>query len=55
MLPENVFHDPTELRQWIARAFEFAATLPKKAKSAAKKPAAKKPAAKKPAAKKSAT
>ena len=52
MLPEDVFHEPAELRQWIARAFEFVATLPKKTTAAAKKPSAKRAAAKKPAANK---
>jgi TfoX/Sxy family transcriptional regulator of competence genes len=46
MLPEDVFHDPDELRQWIARAFAHCAALPKKTKAAARKPsAAAKPAA----------
>jgi hypothetical protein len=57
MLPEDVFHDPDELRQWIARAFAFTAALPRKIKGAAKPAAnksAKPPAAKPPAAKQSA-
>lgn len=44
MLPEDVFHDPDELRQWIARAFAHCAALPRKTKAAAPKP----PAARKP-------
>ncbi|HEX3480470.1 MAG TPA: TfoX/Sxy family protein [Kofleriaceae bacterium] len=40
MLPEDVFHDPDELRRWIARAFDHCAALPRKTKSAARKPAA---------------
>jgi len=64
LLPESVMDEPGELKSWLARAFEYTATLPPKKKSAkkpaakkpaAKKPAAKKPAAKKPAAKKSAS
>jgi len=31
MLPESVMSTPTELRRWIARAFQAAATLPEKA------------------------
>jgi TfoX/Sxy family transcriptional regulator of competence genes len=54
MLPEDVFHDPDELRQWIARAFEHCAALPRKTKAARKPRAAAKPpaqaAARKPAA-----
>lgn len=30
MLPESMMRDAPELRRWIARAFEAAATLPKK-------------------------
>lgn len=57
MLPEDVFHDADELRQWIARAFAHCAALPRKTRAAARKPAAaKKPparvAARKPTAKK---
>src|SRR5262245_34684061 len=37
MLPERMMRDPEALRSWIARAFETAARLPKKAA----KPAAK--------------
>jgi TfoX/Sxy family transcriptional regulator of competence genes len=40
MLPEDVFHDPDELRQWIARAFAHCAALPRKTKAAARKPSA---------------
>jgi TfoX/Sxy family transcriptional regulator of competence genes len=49
MLPESMMDDPDELYRWIARAFEAASRLPKKAakKKRAKKPS-KKPA-KKPA------
>ena len=35
MLPESVMKRPTELRRWIARAFQSAAILPKKASWAA--------------------
>jgi TfoX/Sxy family transcriptional regulator of competence genes len=52
MLPEDVFHDPDELRQWIARAFAHCAALPRKTKAAARKPAAAKAAAKPAAARK---
>jgi TfoX/Sxy family transcriptional regulator of competence genes len=41
MLPESVMNDPAELRRWIARAFNSAAKLPKKA---AKRPAKKRAA-----------
>ena len=51
LLPESVMDEPGELKRWLARAFEYTATLPAKKKKGAKKPAAKKPAAKKPAAK----
>jgi len=40
MLPEDVFHDADELRQWLARAFAHCAALPRKTKAAARKPAA---------------
>jgi TfoX/Sxy family transcriptional regulator of competence genes len=33
MLPEDMMHDPIELRSWIARAFKAAAVLPKKKKA----------------------
>lgn len=46
MLPEDVFHDADELRQWIARAFAHCAALPRKTKPATRKPAATKVAAK---------
>ena len=39
MLPEDVFHDPDELRQWIARAFAHCEALPRKTRTAARKPA----------------
>jgi TfoX/Sxy family transcriptional regulator of competence genes len=58
LMPEAVFDDTTELRDWLARGLAYTASLPPKqatkkpaAKKPAKKPAAK-PAAKKPAAKK---
>ena len=66
-MPEAVFGEAAELRDWLARGLAYTLTLPaKKAKPkkaiakkapkpAAKKPAARKPAAKKPAAKKPAT
>ena len=44
MLPEDVFHKPAELRQWIARAFEFAATLPQEDQGSSQEAATKKPA-----------
>ena len=47
LMPEDVLHDPAELRAWLARAFEATAKLPPKEK----KPATKLPAKKKPAAK----
>lgn len=37
MLPETFMHDPAQLRRWLARAFESAATLPPKAKKGKKK------------------
>jgi TfoX/Sxy family transcriptional regulator of competence genes len=49
-MPDSIMDEPDELRSWVKRAFEFAATLPAKVKGAAKKPAAKTIAAKKPAA-----
>jgi hypothetical protein len=36
MLPESVMRDPVQLRGWIARAFEAAATLPAKSEKTAK-------------------
>jgi TfoX/Sxy family transcriptional regulator of competence genes len=36
MLPESMMDDLEELRRWIARAFETAAALPKKANKAKK-------------------
>jgi TfoX/Sxy family transcriptional regulator of competence genes len=41
MLPEDVMHDPVELRSWIARAFEAAAVLPRKPKAASARSPAK--------------
>jgi TfoX/Sxy family transcriptional regulator of competence genes len=41
MLPEALMHDPPELRRWIARAFEGAASLPAKAAKTANKGKAK--------------
>jgi TfoX/Sxy family transcriptional regulator of competence genes len=64
-MPESLMDEPEELRAWVQRSFEYAATLPRKAPKAKKKPAAatavakkatkqpaapKKPAAKQPAA-----
>jgi TfoX/Sxy family transcriptional regulator of competence genes len=50
MLPERMMHDAPELRRWIARAFEAAASLPEKPakKAPAAKPQAAKPQAAKP-------
>jgi TfoX/Sxy family transcriptional regulator of competence genes len=45
-MPEAMMDEPDELRRWVKRAFDYAATLPAKAAKAAKKPAAKKPARK---------
>jgi hypothetical protein len=43
MLPERTMRDPKELRRWLARAFDAAATLPKKTKNTERAtPAAKK-------------
>ena len=44
MLPEDVMHDPVELRSWIARAFGVAAVLPKKTKKAKKRASTRTPA-----------
>jgi TfoX/Sxy family transcriptional regulator of competence genes len=52
LLAEEVMDDPQVLRDWLRRSFDFALTLPKKARPPAKKPPAKKPPAKKPPAKK---
>lgn len=52
LLPESVMDEPEELRQWLARAFAHASTLPPKQKRA--KPRGTKPASprgKKPASK----
>jgi TfoX/Sxy family transcriptional regulator of competence genes len=46
LMPEELLHDPTELRSWLRRAFDYVSTLPKKSKKAAKKPTAKKPTGK---------
>jgi len=54
MLPEDVFHDPDELRHWIGRAFEFTATLPRKTRTEKPSAATKRPAASKSAAARSA-
>jgi TfoX/Sxy family transcriptional regulator of competence genes len=58
-MPDSIMDEPDELRSWVKRAFDFAATLPANAKkvaakrpapkAAAKKPAARKPAVKRPA------
>jgi len=52
VLPEDVLHDPAELRAWLKRAIDATAALPAKR---AKKPAAKKAPAKKPSKAKPAT
>jgi len=56
-MPESIMDDADELRSWVRRSFDYAATLPKKVKKPAKptKAATKKPAAKKPAAKRPVT
>lgn len=42
-MPETIMDEPAELRAWVKRSFEYAATLPKKAaKAKKKKPANKK-------------
>jgi TfoX/Sxy family transcriptional regulator of competence genes len=43
-MPETIMDEPAELRAWVKRSFEYAATLPKKAAKPKKK---KKPARKK--------
>jgi TfoX/Sxy family transcriptional regulator of competence genes len=48
MLPEDVMHDPDDLKSWLRRAFDHALSLPANGKGPPK-PAAKKPATKKPA------
>jgi TfoX/Sxy family transcriptional regulator of competence genes len=45
MLPESMMRKPAELRAWLARAFEAAATLPAKKAGAKAKPAKKAAAA----------
>ena len=52
MLPEDVFHDADELRQWLARAFAHCAVLLRKTRASARKPAATKAVAKPAAARK---
>lgn len=54
LLPEDILHDPHDLRAWLSRAFTYTASLPPKTakKPAVKKPAVKKTPAKKPVAKK---
>ena len=47
MLPARMMRQPAELKRWIKRAFDAAATLPAKTKGAAKKAAATRPATKK--------
>jgi hypothetical protein len=42
MLPESMMRKPALLRAWIARAFDAASRLPKKAAKKAPKKAAKK-------------
>src|SRR5437763_1753798 len=55
MLPEAIMDEPAELKRWLKRAFDAAATLPKKAaKTAPKKAAPKKAAPKNAPAKKKA-
>jgi TfoX/Sxy family transcriptional regulator of competence genes len=42
-MPETIMDEPAELRAWVKRSFDYAATLPKKAaKAKKKKPANKK-------------
>lgn len=31
-MPESIMDEPAELRKWVKRSFEYAATLPKKVK-----------------------
>ncbi len=45
-LAESVMEDPAELRDWLRRAFDHAATLPPKQKKTAAKPKSKQAAAK---------
>src|SRR5687768_2725605 len=41
LMPESVMDDPSELRTWLKRGFDYVATLPpKKTKAPAKKPKA---------------
>jgi TfoX/Sxy family transcriptional regulator of competence genes len=39
-MPETIMDEPAELKAWVKRSFDYAASLPKKAKGAAKKPVA---------------
>ena len=48
LLAESVMDEPTELQNWLRKAFDYAVTLPAKKKTTTKAPA-KKPAKKKPA------
>lgn len=41
-MPETIMDEPAELRAWVKRSFEYAATLPKKPAKPKKKPARKK-------------
>jgi TfoX/Sxy family transcriptional regulator of competence genes len=41
-MPETIMDEPAELRAWVKRSFEYAATLPKKLAKPKKKPARKK-------------
>jgi len=45
-MPEALMEEPLELRAWVKRAFDYAASLPPKAKKKAKPAAKKKPAPK---------
>ena len=40
-MPEAIMDDAAELRAWVRRSFDYAATLPKKTKAKAKAPAQK--------------
>jgi TfoX/Sxy family transcriptional regulator of competence genes len=51
-MPDSIMDEPDELRSWVKRAFDYAATLPRKVKGATTKPTAGKPAATRPAARK---
>jgi hypothetical protein len=41
-MPETIMDEPAELRAWVKRSFEYAATLPKKVAKPKKKPAKRK-------------